>query len=294
MSSKEIIYILGAGRSGSTILATVLNHHEKISYVGELHHFFSYLKNNSICSCGKSIRSCEFWGEVLNSLPGSIKNNPQKFEHLCKKMEYHSSIPLHMLGFKTGKEFEEYKDVQQKLISSIDQEKSSGYILDSAKYIGRFLALKRIFKGQVKGIFLVRDLRGVICSFKKKVQTQNSPLRTSVYYMTINTVAHFLSILPGFEILKIRYEDLVDDPHKTFHTIGSFLELNLSECIIKIEEQKPFKIPHIIGGNRFKTLSEVTIKKDEKWLNTMPSYKKILFYISALPIMAINKYKFLK
>jgi hypothetical protein len=293
MSSKEIIYILGTGRSGSTILATVLNHHEKINFVGELHHFFSYLNKDSYCSCGKTIHSCEFWEKVLSGLPSSFKNEPQKFVQLCRKMEYHSSIPLHMLGFKTGKEFKEYKDVQEKVVSSIDQQISAGYILDSAKYIGRFLALKKIFKNQVRGIFLIRDLRGVICSFKKNVQTQNTPFKTYIYYLTINTIAHFLSILPGFKILKIRYEDVVGNPKKTFREIGDFLELDLSECVMKIEEQKPFNIPHIIGGNRFKTLSEVTIKKDEKWLNTMPVYKKIFFFILALPLMIINKYNVL-
>lgn len=294
MSSKDIIYILGAGRSGSTILATTLNNHEEIHYVGELHHFFSYVKSNSQCSCGKTIRSCEFWKKVLNGLPRSYKDDPQKFEHLCNKMEYHSSIPLHLMGFKKDKQFDKYKDVQENLISSIHQETSSRYILDSAKYIGRFLALKKIFKNQVKVIFLVRDLRGVICSFKKNVQTQNSPLKTYIYYMVINMTAHFLNILPKFKILKIRYEDIVDHPASTFHQIGNFLDLELSECAKKIEEQKPFKMPHIIGGNRLKVSSNIIIKKDQKWLEVMPTYKRILFYLLAFPLMIINKYKFLK
>lgn len=294
MSSKDIIYILGAGRSGSTILATTLNNHREINYVGELHHFFSYVKNDSHCSCGKTISKCKHWEKILNGLPSTYIDDPQKFEYLCNKMEYHSSIPLHLMGFKTNREFENYKDVQEKLISSIHQQTSSKYILDSAKYIGRFLALKKIFKNQVKGIFLVRDLRGVICSFKKNVQTQNSPLKTYIYYMAINMTAHLLSILPKFDIVKIRYEDIVDKPETTFHQIGNFLDLDLSDCAKKIREQKPFKMPHIIGGNRLKASSNIIIKKDQKWLEVMPTYKRILFYLLAFPLMIINKYKFLK
>lgn len=292
MSSKGIIYILGAGRSGSTILATVLNSHSKIKAVGELHHFFSYLKDGDHCSCGRSIYTCEFWAKVAESLPDSFKMNSEKYEKLSRRMEYHSSIPRHLMGLSDNDEFEEYERVQKTIINAIDdQDDSSEYILDSAKYIGRFLSLRKIYKSKVKGIFLIRDLRGVIWSFKKKVQTQNQPLRTFFYYVIINSLSQFLSFLPGYTILKVRYEDLVDKPSETLHKIGDFLELDLSGCANGIKSNKAFSIPHIIGGNRLKKDSSVTIKKDDTWVNQMSISKKLFFYCIAFPLMLLNRYK---
>jgi hypothetical protein len=294
MSSKEIIYILGAGRSGSTILATVLHDHEKVQNVGELHHFFSYLKNDERCSCGAKLSNCEFWGAVKDKLPVALDNDAAEYEQLAHRMEYHSVIPFYLLGTEPIKNFQKYKEAQEQIIQVLDDSKD-GYILDSAKYIGRFMALRKIFNNDVKGIFLVRDLRGVIWSFKKKVQTQSPPLRTVIYYTLINTLGQMLSwFLPSEQIMKVRYEDIVDRPEETFTNIGNFLELDYSEAISKIKAKRPFNITHIVGGNRLKTSNKVVLRKDDKWQKNMPALQKIGYYLLAWPLMLINKYKILK
>ena len=44
----NIIYLLGAGRSGTTLLATLLNNHDSIKTLGEMHQFFEFLFINGI------------------------------------------------------------------------------------------------------------------------------------------------------------------------------------------------------------------------------------------------------
>jgi len=294
MSSKKIIYILGAGRSGSTILATVLNDHKKVKNVGELHHFFSYLKNDDLCSCGAKLSDCKFWGEIKNKLPVVLKNASDNYEQLAHKMEYHSAIPFYLLGMKPGTSFQKYEEAQESIIRALANNKDE-YILDSAKYIGRFMALRKIFNNDVKGILLVRDVRGVIWSFKKKVQTQSPPSRTLIYYLVINSLGQILTwFLPANQIMKVRYEDIVDRPNETLTNIGSFLELDYSEAINKIKKKRSFEVPHLVGGNRLKKSDEVTLRKDDKWLKNMPTMQKICFYLLAFPLMLINKYKMLK
>lgn len=294
MSSKEIIYILGAGRSGSTILATVLHNHDEVQNVGELHQFFSYLKNDDLCSCGMVFSECEYWAEVKDRLPETLKNNAARYAELSHQMEYHSAIPYYLVGTKPGKSFQKYKQAQESIVQALDNNKGK-YILDSAKYMGRYLALRRIFNKDVKGIFLVRDLRGVIWSFKKKVQTQSPPLRTLIYYLLTNTLGQVLTwFSPADQILKVRYEDVVEKPEETFKSIGSFLNLDFSEAIKKINNGQSFEIAHIVGGNRLKKSSEVVLRKDDKWIKNMPGIQKVAYYLLAFPLMICNKYKILK
>ncbi len=52
MNNKTIplLYLLGAGRSGTTLMATVLGNQPKIQAVGEMHQFHEHLSNNKKCS----------------------------------------------------------------------------------------------------------------------------------------------------------------------------------------------------------------------------------------------------
>lgn len=293
-TNNKIIYLLGTGRSGSTALATVLNNHKTICSVGELNHFYSFIKNDARCACGSPIGSCDYWGQVLRKFPDSLIDDSLEKEILCRKMEYHSSIHQHLAGRLNGKDFHVYKQIQKELFNALKTDQSE-YILDSAKYIGRYLALRRIFDNNLKGIYLVRDLRGIIWSFKKKVQTQSSPLRTTLYYLFINLWGQLLVfLLPKNQILKIRYEDIIDHPQKTFHRIGEYLNLDLSDIVKKIENKEAFQMPHIIGGNRLKKADSITLKKDTEWSEKMFVLQKIGYYLLALPLMLINRYRVFK
>ena len=59
------IYIAGASRSGSTLLAMMLNAHSDMVSVGELLKLNMKLKDVAPCSCGApSFGQCEFWLRV--------------------------------------------------------------------------------------------------------------------------------------------------------------------------------------------------------------------------------------
>ena len=64
-SRTRVIYIMGAGRSGSTVLDTVLGNHPDIVSVGELAnlHRFGWT-NGEYCACGLRGNTCGFWSAV--------------------------------------------------------------------------------------------------------------------------------------------------------------------------------------------------------------------------------------
>ena len=61
---------MGAGRSGTTALATFLGNNKEIQNIGEMHQFFEHIDENKECSCGKQINECEFWN---NKITNNIK-----------------------------------------------------------------------------------------------------------------------------------------------------------------------------------------------------------------------------
>lgn len=91
------IYLVGAGRSGTTMLATILNNHPKIFTIGEMHQFLDYVIDDKDCSCGKVLSQCSFWSPILNDLDLSILKNKSNVA-LSNSLEKHHLIPFYLMG----------------------------------------------------------------------------------------------------------------------------------------------------------------------------------------------------
>jgi len=74
MKSK-VIYIVGEGRSGSTLLERILGQHPDIFATGELQYIWnrSFIENQ-LCSCGKAFYDCEVWEGIRNIFLKRQKN----------------------------------------------------------------------------------------------------------------------------------------------------------------------------------------------------------------------------
>lgn len=293
MLSKEkhiLLYIMGAGRSGTTALATFLGNNKEILNIGEMHQFFEHLDEEKKCSCGNQLNECEFWNnKITNNLLHSLSENRE----LSEKMESHSSIIKHILHLFSKKEIKQYNKIQYQLLNTIHSDSKQPILIDSAKYIGRALALNDIKQLDLKVIYVVRDVRGVINSFSKKVQTSKSPLSTIVYYLFLNSVAEFVArFFFRRKIIKIRYEDMIESPIKLFDKLEKFINVDLTDIKEKIKNEQPFSVGHIVGGNRLKKNKKIYFRKDIGWKENFSFLKRVFYYILAAPIMFLNKYRF--
>lgn len=286
MDQKKInlIYLLGAGRSGTTMLATILNTHSKIQTIGEMHQFLDYVLEDKDCSCGEILSKCPFWGTILKDLEVSYLKDKARVD-LSNSLEKHYQIPLYLLGKPLNKTYQKMEDM---IFEAIQNKVSKPWLLDSSKYISRYLLQRKNKKINLKGIYLVRDVRGVIHSFGKNVQTPKKPLSAILYYTLINCWAQWVTFFDN-RIIKIRYEDFVSHPEETIQK----LEIHLFGATSNIENLKnsTFEIPHIIAGNRLRSQKELIIKKDLKWKENISRKNQWLYYFLTFPLMALNKYK---
>lgn len=280
---------MGAGRSGTTALATFLGNSSEILNLGEMHQYFKHVVDEKECSCGKLLNECEFWRSKIDCLTQESSENSRK---LSEKMESHSSIIKHLLNSFSNIEYERYIELHQSILDSIQSDSEKSTLLDSSKYIGRALALNKLDNIELKIIYVVRDVRGVINSFSKKVQTSKSPLSTIVYYSLINLVAEFISrFIFRKKVIKIRYEDLIENPISLFEKIEKFINIDLTDIKEKIHKEQAFSIGHIVGGNRLKKNKEIYFRKDISWKEKISSFERVFYYVLASPIMLLNRYK---
>ena len=84
-----IIYILGTGYCGTTVLGLSLGANTQIVDMGEISHFLNFINENNIdnffdktiCNCGKSIKECNYWKDFYSILKQNIhKSFVEKYD----------------------------------------------------------------------------------------------------------------------------------------------------------------------------------------------------------------------
>lgn len=271
---------MGAGRSGTTLMATILNANEDVVAIGEMHQFKDYLNGEKACSCGEVLQVCPFWKGIQQKLPHSTIQSLVNGE----KCESHKNIPKLLFTKRPNKN---YLETQEIIFHNISSQSPKKVLLDSSKYIGRYLLLKKSKRLNVRGIYVVRDVRGVVNSFGKKVQTPKSPSATLLYYGLINFFGQLVCWMDQ-GVIKVKYEDFVENPIKELERINQHVFFGEKK---KVTLPEFLEVPHIIGGNRMKSEKKIHIKPDFKWKTNINRGRQIIYYLALLPFMLINNYK---
>lgn len=279
---------MGAGRSGTTLLATLLGNAPSIITLGEMHQFLDYYLEDKPSSSGVKLKDCPFWSAVVGKLEQKYSRPElEAINKLRDRVEGHGHIPASL--FSSNKKYQAF---QKELFEIIKETHPTEAVLDSAKYISRALQLARMDKEHVKIIYMVRDVRGVIFSFGKKVQTQKSAISAMFYYSLINTFGLITQwVLGRRRVMRIQYEAVVEHPERSLARMQTFLGQDLSAVLQKLQNEEPFEMPPIIAGNRMATAKQIKLKPDFAWKQHYSRGKQILYYLLNFPLQLIFKYR---
>ncbi|SLM28699.1 hypothetical protein MTBBW1_1470012 [Desulfamplus magnetovallimortis] len=275
--NKTVIYIMSDVRSGSTLLENILSKSPNSISVGELHHLDSHLYKgkwgktwNWNCSCGKSIKNCEFWKKIL----ANLQNKNIQIENT-------SLMPVIKDNNIAGKD-EQYNIKVIKLINeiytAIFEEMNVDVLIDSSKHTDHGIMLCRESNYKVKIIYLKRDIRAVALSKEKWAKKFNTDEKNHIYRILIRSKKHDIRLkrklkeIPKEDVIKIQYEQLAHHPNATINKI--IKKFNLSH--FKVPEYMDIDNSHTIGGtpSRFEKNKIVC---DSKWVKI--SKGKPVFHI---------------
>jgi len=203
---KNLNYILinSYSRSGSTILEKLILQNFNAIGIGELKHIWErgFIQNLN-CSCGVEIQKCSFWSKVYNFYK---ENNIDwnQIENLRLNLDRNRFyIFFEVMKFKNTKynlKKEKYRKELIRLIELIIQYSGKTLIIDSSKDPAHAGFLNKIFS--IKNIFLLRESRGVINSYKKNIHYDKAngikfdkkiSVRTFIEWFIINLLIIFSS-----------------------------------------------------------------------------------------------------
>lgn len=296
----KVVYILGSGRSGSTVLDTVLGNHQEMESLGELSRLpRNGWINGEFCSCGTRVTECDFWKKVRaeweKTTPDyslekylAAQEGFLRFRYLPKLLFQH---------FFPSKEFQQFVAATENLYFSIAKTNGSSLLVDSSKSPAVALALCSAKRLDFRVLHLTRDARGVAYSQKASFEKDEkaglerdlrprSVLRTGFFWNITNLLSGFVrSRLPHASSVRIRYEDFMRDPRKTLEQIATCIGLPLEELAEKIEQGEEFSVGHNVAGNRLRMAGSVRLSPDTKWVKMLSSKDKALVWISTCLLM---------
>lgn len=313
MNKIKLIYILGLGHSGSTLLDLILGSHSKLESVGEIKNLEEYIKNEKLCSCGKKISECDYWDNVISNYDrlreenGFTLKRPYFFRDYDRKFSSFEKINIFMSGYKSLYSQElisEYGLKNNYLFRSILNYSNKQFIVDSSKNPYRLVMLKLSNLFDIKVIYLFRDGRANLESKKRKAQNNNrgSARYPGAFKQTLRFVrkSNYIrevinTLFDDSNVFALRYKDIAQQSKKNLNSFFDYFDLSPEIDIIDGESNNFFskQINHNIGGNRLRFQKIDEIRYLNKWKENLNIREKIIFKVFGGNYInnSFNKYK---
>ncbi len=295
----RVVYVMGAGRSGSTVLDTILNNHEDVLGVGELVHLFiegSASKEN--CSCGEARDTCAIWSSVRerwSELTGL--SSITEHERLMTKFTRVQRLAIpewHRLrAGNPDPDFAECLKQTHATYQAIAEATGKRVIIESSKNPLRAKLLCLTPGLDVRLVHLVRDARGVAWSRMKPFAKSKEggvpqdirpkPIHISAgYWLFMNFLSEQVrKSFPDQPSTRIHYEDFVSDPAQALKEIGEVAGLDYSSVANRLLAGDPMAPGHLYAGNRVRTAGPIKLRSDMAWAEKLTRGQKRLTWLLA-------------
>ncbi len=289
----KYLFILGAQRSGSTLLNLVLGSHPAAIAIGEGWKLNQAVVENNECTCGQPIQECAFWKKVSVAMEQDIGWNPfvspgQRVMHRrdVGKIRSILLIAAEKIVGKLGAT--KASNAMLSLIKKSSTSKSvvtTGFALldaclvasgaklavDSGKDAFRVDAMFSQRPELCKIVFLVRDGRGVSASRLGKGRSPSTPNHPSMQsaarqwkkenLQTLAVVKRF----PSEAWMIQRYEEFCESPKQVLSKICDFAGFEFDESMLQFGDQQH----HNLIGNRMRFSKQANIRVDDAWRNNL-------------------------
>ena len=304
----KVLNIIGWGRSGSTILGSVLGEVEGFFFGGEIRNLWNkVILENRLCGCNKPIKECTLWEAIFKDAFGSFDSvDFKKIKNLIMSHTRTRHIPFLFLPKSKQKyklKLNDYICNLEKLFSSIQKITNCDVIVDSSKSLVYNFTLSLLDNIDLYTIHLIRDPRGVNYSrLKTKTHQDTSngqilmkkinPFINSLMWDLRNVSSELLLNRNQTNHMVIRYEDFAQYPKETINKILKLLGKENLKLPFVSDNTVTLNTNHAVWGNpsRFKT-GKTEIKLDEEWKTKMKQGDKLLSTVLTLPLLV--KYGYL-
>ncbi len=244
-----MIYVLGAHRSGSTVLGVTLGNCDGVFFAGELH---SWLTWKGVPRVGGE-EGARLWGAIREDVKGA----DGLWGHETELYIDRTSALRRLSKWPTVRRrlVKPYRRLTEELFLAIAKETGASHIVDTSHYPLRALELKKLGGIDLYLLFLVRDPQGVVASLDPRDTTSGSkpPLTTNLHLWASNLLS-LLAFLrhPRERRMFVRHEDFLQDPQGVVRQI-----LDRTGSSAEVPDLTALTTGYPLHGNRFLRQTDV-------------------------------------
>lgn len=273
----SLVYIVGRGFSGSTILDAVLGQTSGAFNVGELSAGLGRL--DCVCTCGTTIGQCRVWGQVRElfeaqtglplSAAGCAVRRRSRPQFLIRKLLDHGTY-----------ERQSWRELNRAIYNAVSRVTRAELIVESSK--SPFRALDLVLQGVgVRLVHLVRNPYRVLDSHYVRLQGGEGfkfmghrfeAKRFSGAYILIaalswvvgNGLAELICRFSQAPSTRLRHEDLVSSPRQSLRRVEGDLGVSLWPISKELSVGQCIPLGHQLAGNRVRVHGAFRLSSKER------------------------------
>ncbi len=299
MEKIPVLFIAGAGRSGSTLLERMLGQTADLSPIGELRHLGRQDFELDLCGCGQRFQDCPFWAAVFSEAFGKAPNFPDLLTQR-NQVDRIRFIPK-MLWFsydsKFGKDKKAYSDVLLAIYQAVLNNSSQKMVLDSSKDVSTLYLLSTMPEIDLHVLHLIRDSRAVAFSWQRQRKKLTTVKRGK--YMPVYTARKtawnwlYRNILAELAKNKVQsytrvyYEELIQNPTAVLCQIRQRIGLAEPDLGFFVGNSVDLQIDsHTVSGNPMRLKKGVIhLRLDNEWQTRMTNRDKRTVTLLTWPLL---------
>jgi hypothetical protein len=219
--APKVIYVMGAGHSGSTILGLALGNCSDSFYAGEVD---EWLLVSGTPSLGGAERT-EFWGEVREAMRDA--GAQELFGGEVNRLIERSSSLLRLDRWPVRRaKLRRYRQVSEDLFKAIARTAGASHVVDTSHFPLRARELQKLDGIELYLVLLVRDPQDVVASNVREI-SRHEVAERRIRILTMNAnlwLTHLLSVLvflrqPRERRVFVRHESFLADPEGVMRQI---------------------------------------------------------------------------
>jgi hypothetical protein len=299
VTDLKVVYIVGPGRSGSTLFGDILAQTPSVVHVGEL---FLYWKRRTLvpasrCGCGLPIPECPFWTSVTEYSKWATDVDVEMADEI-----YALGSSRHWPGLwwrgRSGQEiWPNFSDRLAKLYEAIAEVSGARVIIDSSKQPGPALVLANLEGVDPYFIHLTRDPRAVVRSWKTAKHDALSPTDALEALPPVRVTLNWSARALAAELLvasragptnykRLAWESFVQSPREAYRDIMQFIGEPPASSAFVDDHSVQVAPSHTIAGNPGRREGGVRrISLDETWREELTSKERVAIAAASAPMM---------
>ena len=249
---NKLIFIIGTGHCGSTLLDLLLGSHSQAVSLGEICKVLMFRQDEPLCNlCGEK---CNLWD---TSLRKKLINyySPSLVQRILSKLfqtQTTESLFYNQIIKSTGKNI------------LIDSSKNAGWILRNGR------ALNKNKKYEPILVYLSRDGRAVVNSYFRKYPEKGLHNIATNWNNRIQKINDTYKAWDFGKKIHIKYENLAQEPVNVIHKVLNLIGLDYEPEMMRFWEHQH----HLVSGNAGTKSMLIKFQKENEYKDWIKLNKK--------------------